>query len=330
MSYPFLSVLTEPQPEMRKRIAAIKSSILRPLRYYVKGKILPNAKKYGGHNAVTRSLVEGLEKIGATFNYNETKEEKIYENVILLSGIEKLKEAFCLKKNGKIKLLLVGPNIVDHVLDYDNIVADPLVDYFVVPSEWVKKIVLADCPLLKNRILIWPSGIDSKYWAPKIPVETRKKVLVYKKTENKEFHDTVLNLLKGLGFDVEEIEYGNYNSAYFKKRLDKAGFAIFISRNESQGIALAEAWSMDVPTLVYNPGNFVYREKLVEGISACPFLTGAVGRDWKTIDELGALLQKMKQDKFSFTPRKFVLERFTDEICAKDLLDNIKRFRKSN
>src|SRR5258705_13578830 len=132
MSYPFLSVLTEPKPERPKRIAAIKSSILKPVRYYLKGKILPNAKKYGGHNAVTRSLLDGLEKIGATYNYNETKEEKIYENVMLLSGIEKLKEALYLKKNGKIKLLLVGPNIVDHVLDYDNIVADPLVDYFVV------------------------------------------------------------------------------------------------------------------------------------------------------------------------------------------------------
>ena len=109
-----------------------------------------------------------------------------------------------------------------------------------------------------------------------------------------------------------------------------ARFAIFISRNESQGVALAEAWSMNVPTLVYNPGDFVYSGKLVTGISACPYLTDSVGRDWKTIEQLNTLLLEMNQDKFSFTPRKYVLERFTDEKAAKDLLESIKRVRKNN
>lgn len=326
MSYPFLSIITEPPPTKVGKKAIVKGFVLRFLRLFLKGRVLPGLKKYGGHNAVTRSLMEGLEKIGATFNYIPTK-DKMHDNVIVLSGVEKLKEVLTLKKEGKFKLLLVGPNIVDHVLDHANIVADPLIDFFVVPSEWVKKIVLDDCPALENRIMIWPAGVNSKFWVPK--KRMGKKVLVYKKTETKEFHQNVVMLLNNFGFEADEIEYGNYDEAYFKLKLEKSAFAIFISRSESQGMALTEAWSMNIPTLVYNPGDFVYAGKLVTGISACPFINAEVGREWKTIEELSKLLKAMKQKKLSFSPRKFVLNNFTDEKCARDLLHKIEICRQN-
>ena len=284
--------------------------------------------KYGGHNAVTRSLVEGMKKNGEKFNYNPANEDSIFENVVLLSGIEKLERMLYLKKAGKIQFLIVGPNIVDHVLDFDNIVAHPLIDYFIVPSEWVKKLVLHDCPELKDRILIWPAGVDNKFWFPVKPVEKRKGVLIYKKTESGDFYDKIFKLLEELNFSADVIEYGNYNPAEFKKKLSNSFFAIFVSRSESEGIALVEAWSMDVPTVVYNPGDFIYGGKLVKEISACPYLNERVGKDWKTIEELRSLLLKMKQNKFSFEPRKFVLENLTDEITAKDLVDKIKFCKK--
>lgn len=280
-------------------------------------------KKLGGHHAVTRSLLHGLEKISAVHNYNPGKGEPVYDNVINLAGVEKLKENIELKKKGKIKFLLAGPNIVDHVLDQDGIVTHPAIDYFVVPSKWVEDIVLKDAPSLKNRILIWPAGVDARYWHPQKNNKGQKKVVVYRKTESWEFCDEVIKKIETMGFQPVVVEYGNYLAGHFKQKLSDAFFAVFISRSESQGIALAEAWAMDVPTLVYNPGNFMYRGKNEHNISACPFLTDQSGYDWKTTDELDEAIRKLIANYNSFSPRKCVLEKFTDEKCARHLLDSI-------
>src|SRR5882757_3664812 len=95
-----LTVFTEPI-SANGFIPRVKS-FLRPLKFFLQGKKAPQQKKYGGHYAVTRSLVEGLQKIGADFNYNPMREKDISENVIVLAGVERLKEAIELKNKEKI------------------------------------------------------------------------------------------------------------------------------------------------------------------------------------------------------------------------------------
>jgi hypothetical protein len=114
-----LSVLTEPQPQLPKIGRLIATAIRNRARYYLKGVISMDRKKFGGHDAVTRSLITGLSNINANFNYNPIETAEIHENVILLSGIGRLNDVLELKRKGIVKFLLVGPNIVDHVLDFD-------------------------------------------------------------------------------------------------------------------------------------------------------------------------------------------------------------------
>ena len=312
-----LTVFTEPVSPVGF-MQEIKS-FLRPVKFFLQGKKAPGKKKYGGHYAVTRSLIEGLQKIDADFNYNPPRKEDIAENVIVLSGVKRLKEVIELKKKRKIALLLAGPNIVEDVRSEDGIVADPAVDYYVVPSGWGKDLVVEDCIKLKDRVLCWSAGIDSQYWKPSPEPNDRDEVLIYWKTEPEDFCEDVIKLVKGFGMNPVLIQYGKYNVQDYKERLDKSRFAIFISRSESQGIALAEAWSMNVPTFVFEPGEFYFTGRMVYNVSACPYLTQATGLAWKTLDEL----QRMINDKNSFAgfaPREYVLKRFTDEYSAKQLI----------
>jgi hypothetical protein len=64
---------------------------------------------------------------------------------------------------------------------------------------------------------------------------------------------------------------------------------------------------MDVPTLVFNPGEFFYGGKLVKKISACPYLTKSVGRTWKSINELQTLIQRINSGNIRFKPREFAI-----------------------
>lgn len=323
-----LTVLTEPLPAPPPGITPFAKTMVRPLRNLIMGKPTQKKKKYGGHYGVTRSLVEGLQKLDAPFNYNP-KGNEMAENVIVLSGLSTLRKAIDLKNKGEIRLLLAGPNIVDFVPDEDGIVADPAIDYFIVPSPWVEINALIQLNALKERVLCWYVGVDVAYWKPYGPKQ-KGNVLVYWKTEKEEFCSAVEAILVRLGYTPVRITYGKYQPKDYKKALDKCEFAVFLSRSESQGIALAEAWSMDVPTLVWDPGELSYRGRTYEQVSACPYLSHETGKRWVSFPELEILLSGYDHYKQQFTPRSYAVKYFSDEVCAQNLLNFITATSKSD
>ena len=124
MTKPVISVLTDPLPwggeffnENARRFARFSRDVVIPTRQYY------NHPKYRGHFAVTRSLVEGLDAIGASYNYNPKYPWELAETVIVLAGARTLRQAIKLKKKGRIKKLLAGPNIVVFSSDENSILA---------------------------------------------------------------------------------------------------------------------------------------------------------------------------------------------------------------
>ncbi len=92
---------------------------------------------YGGHQAVTRSLLNGFSQMKITYNYNPP-ESHFGEVVIVLADIEQLKKAIRLKQAGKVKKILAGPNLVTRADEHEGIIGSDLVDLCLVPSDWVK------------------------------------------------------------------------------------------------------------------------------------------------------------------------------------------------
>ena len=104
MTLPLLTIFTEAPAPAPGILSLTKRKLLSPYKYYVKGKVTMPIRKLGGHYAVTRSLLHGLERIGAAYTYNPREGSNIYENVIILAGVDKLKASIELKKAGVIKL----------------------------------------------------------------------------------------------------------------------------------------------------------------------------------------------------------------------------------
>jgi hypothetical protein len=278
-------------------------------------------KKYGGHFAVTRSLVEGLQKIKADYNYNPGAITEVGETVAVLSGIETLREAMDWKNKGYIHKLLGGPNLMTvRAKGFREIFSSPAVDVCLVPADWVRIAYEETAPALKGKIRCWYAGVDENYWQPEKKTAKDKTALVYWKTEPAEFNRQVERILLEHGWNPVRVVYGRYTAGEFKELLAKSVFAVFLSRSESQGLALAEAWSMDVPTLAWSPRELVIEARPYSVFSASPYLSDPTGLQWTTAGELEQLLEALPAKLAAFKPRKWVLKNMTDAVAAQKFL----------
>ena len=281
-----------------------------------------------GPETVLKSLIKGFNKLNIDFNLNPKTVKSVGDTIIVLSNLGALKQSIELKKNKKIKHLLVGPNLVVLPSENKDLICSRYIDKYLVNSEWTKEMYIKDAPELKNKIAIWPAGVDTDYW------KSRKKkkdyVLVYIKSTAKKIVKETVNLLKEKNFVVKIIKYGEYRPDEYLRFLQKSKFAVFFSGSESQGIALFEAWSSNVPTLVWNKGyvkiSLAEKEKRVSASSA-PYLTEKTGLFFKNTSEFETVLEKFRKkfEKDFFQPRNYIINNYTDILSAKILLKNIPK-----
>lgn len=273
-----------------------------------------------GPDTVLKSLINGFNRLNVRYNLNPKKINEIGKTIIVLSNIEALKQAIELKRNKKIKRLLAGPNLVVFSSDFNHIIVSPEIDICIVPSKRVLDVYVQESPTLINRIKIWSAGVDENYWKPKNNCLPNNNVIIYYKNASNYLQKKVTMLLKKYSWNLIHIKYGCYTQKEYKSALTNCIFAVFLSRKESQGIALAEAWSMNVPTIVWNPqesinlGNFTYTT------SSAPYLSKKTGISWKKIKDLKEIIIHINSNLKLFCPRKWVLKNMTDIISTKSMM----------
>lgn len=279
-----------------------------------------NKSKFRGHFAVTRSLVTGFMKSKYEFNYNPKKISKLYENVIVLAGVKTLKQCIELKEMGLIKNLYAGPNIVIFSKDHNSIIANTQIDYVITPSKWVSEMYIKDCPILTNKCIEWPAGIDIDYWSPDLKIK-KSQIIIYDKriqTSKVEINEYI-NFIKSYGFSVKILKYGTYTHKDYFDELNKTQLMIcFSNGSESQGIAWNEAWSMNVPTLILESNSNVYSGKFY-ACSSAPYLNSKNGSFFYDIDSFKNEFNKWINKKNIYEPRKWSIINASDEISAKCL-----------
>ena len=223
-----------------------------------------------GPTNVFVNLTEGLRKNGIKFNVNPSN-ENVYNICLVLSGIDNLKKCIILKKNKKINVLLAGPNVVTVPSEHSYIIFSKSIDKILVPSDWVKKLYLSYKKECKN-ISIWFSGVKiSNFKSGK-----RNKVLIYLKNKNS-FFEKCINYLNTNNIDFRILKYGFFSQKTYFELLRQSRIMIYFSSSESQGIAMQEAWSKNVPTLVYKQSFWIYGKRKFKA-SSSPYLNTKHGQ----------------------------------------------------
>jgi hypothetical protein len=301
---------------------------LQNIAFRLQGRPIPN-QKYGGHYAVTRSLIEGLEKIKADFNYNPKNISDMSDTVYVPGGYKALKWAIKMKRKGKIKKLIAGPNQVITPNDNNGIIKSRHIDLFLANSEWIRDTYVDMAPELADHIGIWPAGVDTEFWKPTKKSGIEKNVLIYYKRPVKKMFETCKKVLEEAGFKVEVIIYGKYTVDQYKEALNRNSLLIHLVEQESQGISLAEAWSMNTPTIVWNPGFYFCVNGFNYDCSSAPYLNLQNGIFFENSSKFKWLiLNNLNID--NFTARDWLLNNMSDEVCANKIIQMINKITRKN
>ena len=313
---PSLTLLTNTIPP-KKRVLLKGARLLKRL---ILGK-RPLIDRYEGHPSVTESVLKGLKTIGASFNYNPSCEEEVASAVLVLSHLEALCQAIDLKKRGRIQKLFAGPNLVIDPSDEREILNSSAIDGHIVPSDWVHDFYIAEIPALRGKCTTWPAGVDINDWVPDQSAKTKKNVLIYDKLDHNQPIRDYQKFLAGRGWDSSIIRYGSYEKELYKNMLRKSELALFFSPSESQGLALSECWSSNIPSLVWNQGWALLKNKRKRiPASSAPYLNSHLGYFFSDLTSFDEVFQKWEMNRDSFHPRQWVCSHLSNESCAKNLL----------
>ena len=220
------------------------------------------------------------------------------------------------KQTGRIKFLALGGLMANanrtELLRFMNIREH--IDRVFCASEYYRSRCCEEAPELGDLYTTWSCGIDTQYWQPSSKsIHDRIRVVVYQKNAPDDVFRSVLSVLERLRIDIRILMYGTYGPAEFRAALQSADCAVFLSRWESQGIALGEAWACDVPTFVWISDRDFSRP------FSAPLLSEATGKFFCDEGDLTGLIESL-YNRNLFSPRDWVQDNLTVELQATKLL----------
>ena len=201
---------------------------------------------------------------------------------------------------------------------------------YVHPSEWAAQ-VWRNNPICNDiKVLPLPFGVDTERFKDVKPIAERDKVFIYFKTRNPTLLRVIESFLKSKSIDYLIFNYdAKYNENTYIEYLKNAKYGIWVGRHESQGFALEEALSCNIPLLVWNVKsmNEEYRQNY-EDIPATviPYWDERCGEYFYNIQELEETFNKFLSKIETYRPREYILENLSMELCEKkfiDLIENI-------
>lgn len=200
---------------------------------------------------------------------------------------------------------------------------------YIQPSEWAKN-VWENNPLCNNiRFEVLPFGVDTDKFTNIKPIDQRNEVIIYYKNRHPDELNNILDLLKSHNINPKIFSYQTrYNENEYLNSLHNAKFCIWLDAHESQGFALEEALSCNVPLLVWNVKSMNQEyQSSYSNISATtiPYWDERCGEYFYDIEDLSNVFSKFITNLNDYKPREYILENLTFEICEKKLIELVKK-----
>lgn len=100
------------------------------------------------------------------------------------------------------------------------------------------------------NLVSYAFGVDTNKFSPHDCV--KENVFVYYKNRDPSELTIICNFLRKRDIEYTLIQYGSYSEEEYINLLDRSSYGIWLGSHESQGFALEEALSMNVPLLVWS------------------------------------------------------------------------------
>ncbi|MBS1527503.1 MAG: glycosyltransferase [Bacteroidetes bacterium] len=293
-------------------------------------KKLLKKERTSGLKKVFVNLVKGFDELGLDYDINCSFKKIMPGESVVVLGDGK----YALQGYDKSNKIIAGIGLMTNPAEWPDVFEQYPVAVYLQHSEWAKNIYAR--AFGAERCGIWPAGIDSDKWAPgkknkNIDVLVYDKIMWNKEHTRLNLKAPVLDRLKSLGLAYREISYGSYTEEEYRTLLEQSSAMIYLCEHESQGFALCEALSMDVPVLVWDQGFWLDPNRLkwgeVEPVPAtsAPCFDERCGMRFKDIAEFDGTFDEFwtKAKKHAFKPRDYVLENLTLKKSAQKMLEII-------
>lgn len=156
--------------------------------------------------------------------------------------------------------------------------------------------------------------------------EPKDKVLLYFKDRDPRELEFTRNLLQEKGIEYELINYGTYQEENYQQILKKTKYGIWLGTHESQGFALEEALSHNIPLLIWNvrlrKQQYSLRHEYANvksRVTTIPYWNDQCGMYFYNKEDFEPTLDKFLTKLNQFSPREFIVNNLSMEKRANRL-----------
>lgn len=201
-------------------------------------------------------------------------------------------------------------------------------------STWVRNLYLECVPSLIMPIVPLPFGVNTDYFRPYPALyEPIFDCTIYIKRRSQALIEYALHLVQSKNLRYHIFQYGSYKEEDYMYGIRMSKFMLVLDAHESQGFALQEAMSCNVPLLVLD-AQTMYEEtndgvqstyehmkpRLLQSTSV-PYWSEECGIKITEKEHLSQAIDQMMTNYKLFTPRDYILRTLSDEVCMKRILD---------
>jgi hypothetical protein len=229
----------------------------------------------------------------------------------------------------KDKKFIFGPHFSvypDHKMDKITYTNNCV---YIQPSEWVAKIWKIYDISLKNRIYSFPFPVDVDRFSPIKSIDERDKVFVYYKRRDPRELDFLENFLRNNNINYKIFDYlRRYQEKDYLNYLRESKYGIILDAHESQGFAIEEALSCDVPLFVWNVSNMRQEygsEYPIYSATSIGYWDNRCGEYFYKCDELLEKFMIFMNKLRDYRPREYILDNLTVDKCAKRLKELVDK-----
>jgi len=208
------------------------------------------------------------------------------------------------------------------------LIQSPNVSYIVL-SEWNKKIWKSYefCKILD--IVDIHFGVETNKFIELIPIKERNKIFIYYKDRNPKELELIEQKLKfnNIEYKIFHYKQGYHENGYLKY-LQESKFGIWLGRHESQGFALEEALSCNVPLLVWDVSsmNQEFGQNYSDYSATCiPYWDNRCGEYFYNINDFEEKFNIFLGKLESYKPREYILENLSMDVCEKKFMNMINK-----
>jgi len=204
---------------------------------------------------------------------------------------------------------------------------------YIQPSKWVieiwKNYKFHNMNLCKElNIVALPFGVDTEMFKPRIQTCNKNRVFLYKKTRSGYDYNVIIQFLQKRNIEYKVFSYDQkYSEDEYIEYLQQAKYGIWVGQHESQGYALEEALSFDVPLFVWDVTSMnqeVGPNYDNHPATTIPYWDERCGEYFHREDEMEHTFDLFLSKLHTYKPRDYVVENLSLDVCENMFINYVK------